>query len=80
MREGFKPSPTTKKHGLTEIVRGFKTFSARRINTMRDTPGQRVWQGSFHDHIIRDETDLNRLREYILTNPGRWEKDTLFNT
>lgn len=34
--EGFKPSPiATRRHGLSEIIRAFKTFSARRINALR---------------------------------------------
>jgi len=74
--EGLKPSPTaTRRHGLPEIVRAFKTFSARRINALRGTPGQHLWQRSYHDRIVRNETELNRLREYIATNPLRWHLD-----
>ena len=35
---GLKPAPTTRRHALPEIVRGFKTFSSRRINEIRHTP------------------------------------------
>lgn len=38
-------------------------------------PGVAVWQRSFHDHIIRDEADLNIRRNYILNNPSRWQED-----
>ena len=79
--EGLKPSPaptTTKRHGLTEIVRGLKNFSARKINQLRDTPGTAVWQRSFHDHIIRSEKSLNHLREYVENNPARWQTDTFY--
>ncbi len=38
-------------------------------------PGK-LWQRSFHDHIIRSEKELNTVREYILDNPARWEDDT----
>ena len=65
------------RHGLTEIVRGFKTFSARKINHVRDTPGTAIWQRSFHDHIIRDARGLNNIRAYIATNPARWHADSL---
>jgi putative transposase len=75
---GFKPAPT-KRHGLTEIVRGLKTFSARKINQLRDTPGISVWQRSFHDHIIRDPHGLDKIRAYIATNPARWHADSLFS-
>jgi putative transposase len=72
--DGLKPSPT-EKHPLSEIVRAFKTFSARGINEMTKTPGVPVWQRGFYDHIIRDERSLERVREYIVTNPRRWKSD-----
>ena len=59
---------------LVELVRGFKTFSARRINTVRHSPHTRVWQRSFHDRIVRSDTDLQRIRAYISDNPGNWAK------
>jgi putative endonuclease len=34
-----------------------------------------LWQRSFCDHVIRDEASLNRIREYISTNPLRWDLD-----
>ena len=36
---------------------------------------KRIWQRSFHDHVIRDEEDLNRVREYIQNNPLKWALD-----
>jgi putative transposase len=73
---GLKPAPTHTKHvPLSEIVRAFKTFSARRINQCRGTPGAPVWQRNYYEHIIRNEESLNRIREYILQNPLRWHLD-----
>ena len=60
---------------LTEIVRAFKTWSSRKINAARRTPGLPVWQRSFHDHIIRDDNDLERVRNYIFENPMHWLED-----
>jgi REP element-mobilizing transposase RayT len=60
---------------LSEIVRGFKTFSSRRINIFRGTPGVPVWQRNYYEHIIRDDADLHRIREYIEQNPARWAED-----
>lgn len=79
-REGLRPSPTMKPHRLTEIVRAFKSFSARRMNERRNTPGQSVWQRSFHDRIIRSEKECNILREYMLTNPARWQTDMFYSS
>jgi putative transposase len=72
--EGSEPSPT-KRYPLSEIVRSFKTFSARRINVCRGTPGLSVWQRNYYEHIIRDERSLERIRQYIVTNPDRWSAD-----
>ncbi len=38
-----------KRPELSEIVRGFKTFSARRINEQRQTPGASVWQRGYYE-------------------------------
>jgi putative transposase len=75
---GFKPAPTgnpPKRHGLTEIVRGFKTLSARRINDMQQTTGVSFWQRGYYEHIIRNDRALYRIREYILNNPYTWDTD-----
>ena len=70
-----EPAPTRSSHGLPEIVRQFKTFSARRINELRGTPGTPVWQRNYYEHIIRDEFSLSRIRQYIAENPARWDAD-----
>jgi len=75
-RAGLEPAPTG--HGLSEIVRQFKTFSAKRINQMNNTPGTQFWQRNFYEHIIRDGFDLNRIREYIMNNPVGWENDEYY--
>ena len=45
------PSPTGGRRSLSEIMRQFKTFSAKRINALRNTPGQPVWQRGFYDPL-----------------------------
>ncbi len=72
-RGGSRTAPTTKSLG--RLVGAFKTVSTKRINQMRHTPGAPVWQRNYYEHIIRDEDELNRLRQYILDNPVQWEMD-----
>ncbi len=72
---GLKPAPTAKIHALPEIIRGFKTFSSRRINELRGTPGTGLWQRNYYEHIIRDDDELNRIRQYIIDNPINWDTD-----
>jgi REP element-mobilizing transposase RayT len=57
---------------LSEMIRAFKSFSARRINILRGTPGIAIWQRDYYEHIIRDEGALDRIRRYITENPARW--------
>ena len=72
---GLKPAPTEKRHGLPEMVRALKTFSSKRINEIRSTPGMPVWQRNYYEHVIRDDDGLNRIREYIINNPANWQDD-----
>lgn len=37
-----------------------------------------AWQSRFHDHIIRDDDELNRIRQYIIDNPKNWNQDENF--
>jgi putative transposase len=79
LETGLKPvsmKTTPKRHGLFEFMRAFKTFSARRINVLRNSAGEHVWQSRFYDHIIRDHKSLERIREYIYRNPQNWHDKT----
>lgn len=58
-------------------MRGFKTFSARRINQMRRNLGVPVWQRNYYEHIIRNEESLQYIRQYTINNPLSWELDQL---
>ena len=69
---GLKPFPT---RGLSEIIRGFKTFSSRKIKEEIKVDNKFQWQKSFYDHIIRDNKSLENLRQYIMYNPLKWELD-----
>ena len=60
---------------LGAIVRSSKSAVTKRINEARRTPGHVVWQARYHDHIVRDDKDLRRIRTYIVNNPRRWQYD-----
>lgn len=75
-------APTTEQFGkpvpnsIPTIVRLFKSASTKRINQSRNTPGARVWQRNYHEHVIRNDADLGRTREYIANNPRKWDMDS----
>ncbi len=73
VRAGCEPAPTS--YGLSEIVRQLKTFSAKRINNIRETTGRPIWQRSFYDRIIRNDKELYEIRNYIKSNPLKYEID-----
>ncbi len=65
---------------LQEVIRWFKTMTTneyiKEVKSGRLPPFEkRIWQRSFYDHIIRDEEDMNRIREYIRDNPAKWTLD-----
>ena len=76
---GSEPAPTNDIkpiwQGLPEIIRQFKTFSARRINKKRHMKGYPVWQRNYYEHVIHGEKELCQIRKYILDNPYKWELD-----
>lgn len=71
-------SKSAKCCGLPEIIQGFKTSSATRINQLRRTTGVPVWQRNYYEHIIRDDLALQNIRKYITNNPLSWQRDELY--
>jgi len=61
---------------LGPIVRGFKARSTFLINRLLQRHNVKTWQPGYYDHIIRDDTDLARIRTYIHNNPTQWAWDT----
>jgi putative transposase len=62
---------------LSKIMGYFKMNTAKRINELRGTPGVPFWQRNYWEHVVRDDIDLNRIRQYIENNPQRWHEDQL---
>ncbi len=60
---------------LGNIVGAFKTTAATRFNKLNHQVGATIWQRSYYDHIIRNDGELGKIREYIRYNPLKWELD-----
>ena len=60
---------------LATIVGSFKSATTKRVNELRGTPAAPVWQRNYHEHVIRNDRDLDRIRQYITENPVRWADD-----
>ncbi|MEL6524701.1 MAG: hypothetical protein AAFQ07_03230 [Chloroflexota bacterium] len=63
---------------LGTIIGTYKAAVTRYANRILDDPPSKIWQSRYHDHIIRNEADLKRIREYVLYNPQKWESDTFY--
>jgi putative transposase len=63
------PGPSSPAKPLGGVIGAFKTESTNRINRARGTQGGSVWQRDFWDHVVRDDADLIRIREYIRHHP-----------
>lgn len=65
---------------LTEAVKWFKGKSASLFLKAAKAAGVdgTLWQRSFHDHVIRNESTHEKIREYIHNNPLQWELDMFY--
>ncbi len=63
-----------KQKSLSTIIRSYKSIVSKIVHT-RYQEQNFVWQARFHDRIIRNDNELNRIRQYIIDNPKRWELD-----
>ncbi|MEC4676550.1 MAG: transposase [Nitrospirota bacterium] len=57
-----------KRMSTNEYIRGVKQNDWPRFNG-------NLWQRNYWDHIIRNEHELNQIRQYIIDNPLKWETD-----
>ena len=70
--------PCVVSGSLGAVVRSFKSATTKRINLLRESAGAALWQRNYHEHIIRDQADENRIRGYIAANPQLWSQDSLW--
>lgn len=63
-----------------DVMSAFKSITTTQyihgVKTNQWTPfNGKLWQRNYYEHIIRNDEDLNRVREYILLNPLKWNLD-----
>jgi len=68
---------------INTMIQWFKTMTTneyiRNVKQNRWKPFDgKLWQRNYYEHIIRDETSLGQIREYIVNNPRQWQQDELF--
>ncbi|MBK9098411.1 MAG: transposase [bacterium] len=63
---------------LGAIIRGFKSAVTKRIRELTKNTELKIWQRNYYEHIIRNEVDLQNIRNYIELNPLKWELDEYY--
>lgn len=64
-----------KSRSLSMIINHFKSAAKRWCNKNNFEHFQ--WQRNYYEHVIRNEIELNTIREYIINNPVKWEFDKM---
>lgn len=57
---------------ISTIINQMKGYVTKQI-------GYSIWQKLFHDHIIRNQQEYDKIYEYIDTNPLKWQEDKYFS-
>lgn len=73
--QGRGTLPLQGKQSLGDIIGYFKYQSTKYVNEILQSPGKTIWQRNYYEHVIRNEDELNRIREYIQWNPLKWQFD-----
>jgi len=75
---GCSRTAPTKRKSIGRLIGAFKTVSTKNINQLRSNVGTPVWQRNYYERIIRNESELDSIREYIQNNPAQWALDDLY--
>ena len=74
----IKNNPMYNHNSLSAIVRWYKGRTTFEINRLNKSISFH-WLSRFYDHIIRDEKELFKIREYIVNNPLKWVLDDYYS-
>ncbi len=65
------------KQSLSTIIGSFKSTVTRKINEMNSGDKTKIWQRNYWERVIRNDRELNIIREYIINNPKNWDTDQM---
>jgi putative transposase len=69
----FMSQISPKAGSLSAIARSYKSAVTRHCR--HNNYDHFAWQSRFYEHIIRADGSLDRIREYIINNPAKWEHE-----
>ena len=68
---GTPKAPSPINDVIPRTISSIKSLASKEI-------GKSIWQRSYFDHVIRNETGYKKVWEYIDTNPLRWKADEYY--
>jgi putative transposase len=63
-------------NSLSTVIRSFKSATTKRLRETTGNSGLVVWQRNYFEHVVRNDDALERIREYIVSNPWNWAADS----
>lgn len=63
--------------GRTEMGTACRALLASRLGPLPPGRITSLWPTNYYEHVIRNESSLQRQRAYIAGNPVRWSEDSL---
>ena len=80
------PQFNSTKMIIPKIIQSFKSSITKEFREIKGTHTMRsllqqqseIWQKSYHDHIIRNEAEYDKIWQYIDTNTFKWELDKYY--
>ena len=69
--EGSGPMWSSAPTSVSHRIRSFNTLVTKEL-------GRKIWQRSYYDHVVRDESDYLRIASYIMENPAKWMEDRYY--
>ena len=64
-------------YSIPAIVRGYKSTVTKQIHELDRNFTEPIWQKNYFESMIRNEEQLENVREYIRNNPKNWANDEL---
>src|SRR5690606_15956889 len=63
------------KNTVSSIIASYKSAVTKHANRLGLENG---WQPRFHDHVIRNDREYQRISDYIINNPMNWSEDKFY--
>lgn len=66
--------PPSARKPVGRLIGAFKTVSTKQVNRFRNTTGAILWQRNFWERVVRDDLEMNRIRNHIRQNAATYTR------